>query len=205
MIGKLKNVLRNQWLLWRRWYFNQHGHRNAWVVPTHMSERERLLLYRLVRQNKSVKVVLEVGSYLGASASFLAAGLIDAKRNGCVHCVDTWQNEAMSEGIRDTWQDFLRNTAKYKRLLTPHRGRSDEIAKTFPESIDFLFIDGDHSYEGCLNDIRSWIGKVRPGGTVAFHDYSWAEGVRRAVNEEVLDSRVVSRDFVDTICWCVLK
>jgi predicted O-methyltransferase YrrM len=187
------------------WVFNKHGHSHTWSIPTHMSKRERLLLYRLVRRNKKVRIILEVGSYLGASTTVLAAGLIDSRRNGCVHCVDTWKNEAMTEGLRDTWHDFLRNTGRYRTTIKPHRGRSDEIAQTFGESIDFLFIDGDHSYAGCLNDIRSWIGKVRSGGTVVFHDYSWAEGVRTAVEEEVLNGKVVSCAVVDTIFWCVLK
>ena len=35
---------------------------------------------------------------------------------------------------------------------------------------DFLFIDGDHSYEGCLKDINTWFPSLSPGGLIAFHD-----------------------------------
>jgi predicted O-methyltransferase YrrM len=36
--------------------------------------------------------------------------------------------------------------------------------------VDFLFIDGDHRYEGVLADWRDYAPLVRPGGLVAFHD-----------------------------------
>lgn len=39
-------------------------------------------------------------------------------------------------------------------------------------AIDFLFIDGDHSYEGVRADWLVWSPVVRPGGIVAFHDTS---------------------------------
>ena len=36
--------------------------------------------------------------------------------------------------------------------------------------LDFLFIDGDHSYEGVRRDFLDYGPMVRPGGLVAFHD-----------------------------------
>jgi hypothetical protein len=38
-------------------------------------------------------------------------------------------------------------------------------------SLDFVYIDGDHSLEGIYNDIYAWTPKVRMGGVVAGHDY----------------------------------
>lgn len=40
------------------------------------------------------------------------------------------------------------------------------------EPLDFLFIDGDHSYEGVRRDFELYAPLVRPGGLVAFHDVS---------------------------------
>jgi predicted O-methyltransferase YrrM len=37
-------------------------------------------------------------------------------------------------------------------------------------SVDFVFIDGDHSYEGLRGDWEGWSGLVAPGGVVALHD-----------------------------------
>lgn len=50
------------------------------------------------------------------------------------------------------------------------------------ESLDFAFIDADHSYEGCLADIKAWSPKIRPGGMLCGHDVNWPT-VRKAVVE----------------------
>jgi cephalosporin hydroxylase len=46
-------------------------------------------------------------------------------------------------------------------------------------AIDFLFIDGDHSYEGVRQDFETFAPLVRPGGLIAFHDTVFCEGVQR--------------------------
>ena len=40
------------------------------------------------------------------------------------------------------------------------------------ERLDFVFIDANHSYEACLEDIRLWFPKVKPNGVIAGHDYT---------------------------------
>jgi hypothetical protein len=35
-----------------------------------------------------------------------------------------------------------------------------------------VFVDGDHSYEGCRGDIEAWTPHVRVGGVIAIHDYN---------------------------------
>ena len=52
------------------------------------------------------------------------------------------------------------------------------------ELVDFVYIDGDHSYDACLNDIESWWDRVKPGGVLGGDDFSVREnGVARAVIE----------------------
>lgn len=70
------------------------------------------------------------------------------------------------------------------------RGRSVEAAAHFPDgAADFVFIDADHSYEGCRRDLESWAGKVRVGGWLCGHDYENGDfpkfGVTQAVDEFV--------------------
>ena len=71
----------------------------------------------------------------------------------------------------------------FKQIIVPLRGDSNRMAKTFDDRIDLLFIDADHSYEGCLNDWLSWNRFLAPGAIAAFHDISWAEGVIRVVRD----------------------
>ena len=49
-----------------------------------------------------------------------------------------------------------------------------------------LFIDGDHSYEGAHGDWLAHKNFLRSGSVIIFHDWDWAEGVKRTVNENVL-------------------
>ena len=64
-----------------------------------------------------------------------------------------------------------------KRFQAMHliRGdsHSDEVlarVKSITQSLDILFIDGDHTYEGVKRDFFAYSPLVRPGGVVAFHD-----------------------------------
>lgn len=63
-----------------------------------------------------------------------------------------------------------------------------EAAKTVEDgSLDFVFVDADHSYEGCKADIEAWLPKLKPGGLMCGHDYAHPEfpkwGVKQAVDE----------------------
>lgn len=42
-------------------------------------------------------------------------------------------------------------------------------------SLDFAFIDADHSYAGCRRDIEAWLPKVKRGGLLGGHDYGKAD------------------------------
>lgn len=71
---------------------------------------------------------------------------------------------------------------------------------------DLLFIDGDHSYAGCMADFRMYGGMVSPGGIVAFHDIclfpdqwpeagvglAWREVKALCGGEEIIDPHGVS-------------
>jgi glycosyltransferase involved in cell wall biosynthesis/predicted O-methyltransferase YrrM len=174
-------------------------HSGALNIFTHLSIPERLLLYSLAMELPDYNRVVEIGSYLGASTCFLAAGA--RSRTGKVYAVDTWTNLAMSEGSKDTYQEFLKNTEPLREWIVPLRGFSHEVANSFSEKIDLLFIDGDHSYEAVQTDLKAWLPKVRDGGIVAFHDYSWAEGVRKAIREFVVPLQIEGGHHLDSIYW----
>ena len=71
-----------------------------------------------------------------------------------------------------------------------HRGPSQDMLARFPDDhFDWIYIDGDHSYEGASGDARIAATKVRPGGYLVFNDFAHADpylgayGVHRAVVE----------------------
>jgi hypothetical protein len=51
--------------------------------------------------------------------------------------------------------------------------------------VDFVFIDGDHSPEGCRGDWDVWHPHVPSGGSVAFHDARGGSEGPRAVVEQL--------------------
>jgi hypothetical protein len=57
------------------------------------------------------------------------------------------------------------------------------------QTIDFAYIDGDHSYEGVCADLAALFPKMKDDGIIAFDDYHrfgwWGDGVLRAIHEFV--------------------
>lgn len=69
-------------------------------------------------------------------------------------------------------------------------------------TLDFAFIDADHSYEACKEDLELWAPKVRAGGIVAGHDYGaiWP-GVVEAVHEYVANNGLKLHLGTDSLWW----
>lgn len=64
-----------------------------------------------------------------------------------------------------------------KQLLPYHnctlmRKFSHDAASIVPDNLDFVFIDGDHSYEAVLEDLHDWVPKIRSGGLLLGHDWA---------------------------------
>ena len=173
---------RNAGNLFLEWRYPQL--RVAFGIRSHLTHKERITLYLLAR---STPLVVEIGAYLGASSCCFGAARIP-QGAGRVICIDTWANDAMSEGRRDTWQEFNDNTRPYSDCIVPVRGFSVDVLASVRREIshvDLLFIDGDHAYESVKADWDAYKPFLRSGSTVVFHDYGWAEGVRRVVHEDV--------------------
>ncbi len=152
-------------------------------IFTHLTQDEKHTLKNLAT-NINGKVFVELGSYLGASSYYIASGLTN-KPDAKLYCIDTWQNDAMSEGKRDTYCEFLCNIKPFSNFIVPLRDTTTNAALNFRQNIDFLFIDAGHDYEDVYNDVTHWLPKLNHGATVVFHDIGWAEGVKRVVNENI--------------------
>tara|TARA_B110000238_G_C15889097_1_gene336869 strand:- start:36 stop:524 length:489 start_codon:yes stop_codon:yes gene_type:complete len=72
---------------------------------------------------------------------------------------------------------------KYKDRLIPIQGKSGIVVNEVP-NVDLVFIDADHSYQGCSIDIKAYTPKVNQGGILSGHDIDFP-GVNKAVNELV--------------------
>lgn len=180
----------------------RHGLSSAATIETHLTMEEKLALFNLVR-TKRPRVIVEIGSYLGASSCFMAAAIARYRLNSRLYCVDTWRNDAMSEGARDTYEEFLHNTAPFSQAIRPVRQMSVDAAKEFREQIDLLFIDGDHRYAAVREDWTCWSRHLGETAVVAFHDIGWAEGVQRVVAEQV-SPLAAFEERLPNLYWAVL-
>jgi predicted O-methyltransferase YrrM len=72
-----------------------------------------------------------------------------------------------------------------KRAIIKKMYSAEAVEDIKDGSLDFVFIDGDHSYAGCSNDIKLWKSKVKKGGWIGGHDYAHPKlpGVKKAVDE----------------------
>jgi hypothetical protein len=114
-------------------------------------------------------------------------------------------NDAMDNvAAKDVYREFLENTMDFEDRVFPHIGLSEDIAKTFPHVIDMIFFDGDHSEEGITTDWLSWEPKLKSGCCVIFHDWSWAEGVKKVILEQV-HPKVKYFDTLPNLWWGWLK
>jgi predicted O-methyltransferase YrrM len=176
------------------------GLQHASSIPTSVDQTELQALYYLARNSPNGATILEIGSYLGASTCYLAAGA--SKVNGQVLCVDTWMNETMPEGVRDTYVEFTKNTKGAKQWIRTIRKSSDQLSvEDIPAGLDLVFIDGDHSYEAVKRDFERITPWLTANGIVVFHDAATFEGVTCTIGEALVSGKWVVAGVVGNLCW----
>lgn len=143
----------------------------------------------LFRSARGRRRIVEIGSFRGKSAVFLALGSADV--GGRVLCIDPHMNFAGAERERYGQADHEALVAAVRRhgvdeRVTPIVRTSEEARAEYDGApIDLLWVDGDHNYEPARRDFEMWAPLVAVGGIIAGHDYSHGAGVRRAWDEVV--------------------
>ena len=142
-------------------------------APVLMSRAERLLLYTLAFCLRP-KRYLEIGTFKGGSALLVNTALNSLHVEGRLVCVDLQPQIDPAHW----WLLKLRTT-----LLT---GYSPAILPQAREAagglFDFILIDGDHTYQGVLNDGLGVLPFAADGAYLLFHD-SFLPDVARAIDE----------------------
>jgi predicted O-methyltransferase YrrM len=179
----------------------QRGLAGAYKIPTFTAREELEALFELAHDCPPDAHALEVGSYLGASTCFLAAGL--RGMNASLVCIDTWQNETMPDGVRDTFSIFEKNIAAVRNQLTIIRKSSGEVTALDlgDRKFDIIFLDGDHSYKQTRADFDLVSDLVTPDGVLAFHDSQFFEGVSRVIGEALASGRWQIAGNVGNLFW----
>jgi len=136
-------------------------------------------------KDRSNLVGAEIGVGLGNQASFYLSELdIDF-----VFLIDpyvAYKDERIMrklEIIREWEKKAHERLDKYKHKIKWIKGKSADAAILITDnSLDFVYIDANHTYESMAEDISLYYPKVKKGGLLSGHDYDYGS-VKRAVDE----------------------
>jgi len=193
MINRLKNILKKRKLKRIANYRDIDG----WLT-----DNEALGLYNIARKLPKQSHSLEIGSWQGKSSYCISKGIKDGKLTVIdpfnasggfdIASEKEYQLKTKEKGETTLLESFkynMNNLGVLNKIIVK-KGYSydfdDEIG-----ALDFLFIDGDHSVEGCKKDYELYSDKVKKGGFIAFHDFDESRldlGPTYVVNNYVLKS-----------------
>lgn len=132
-------------------------------------------------------VWVEVGVFHGCSLAWLGVETVNRGMPLTIHGVDSfagWPGVAQGDLLRASfWANITPVAEALGDRFHVHDCPSVDAATRFPDaSLDVVWIDADHSYEGAKADIAAWLPKVRAGGVIGGDDMPFP-GVAKAVRE----------------------
>ena len=141
------------------------------------------LCFDIYLLNSKASSWVEIGSYTGESALIFAAFPF-VKELNCVDPMVLGKRTDLEESFRERLKYFMK---PFWPKVDLHIETSEEYSKKVPDnSIDVVYIDGDHEYPCVLNDLYLWYPKLRSGGFLCGHDYQCGhKGVDKALEEFV--------------------
>lgn len=144
-------------------------HKYLQTLPSGLtSHEEKYALYNLGKTHNNI---VEVGSFCGGSTCYIAQGHKDGNRKGIITTIDSGQ--AQLEKSRTQNQILLDNLKNFDYLdrVRVIQGDSLKVVSSIPkDSLDALFLDGNHSFNYLERELKEWLPKVKKGGTIAIHD-----------------------------------
>jgi MMP 1-O-methyltransferase len=169
--------------------------RSTGSIEGWLTDDEGKFLYCAARNCTGKGAIVEIGSWKGKSTVFIGKGSESAGKIK-IYAIDPH--------IEGTYEEFKRNikNAELNDIVIPVVKTSGEAAKDFLEPVEFIFIDGDHTYEKVKQDFELWFPKLINKGIIAFHDTVAWPGPRKVVKKYIYTSRYVKNiGFVDSITF----
>jgi hypothetical protein len=162
---------------------------------------DRHWVFEMIFRSSNPRLIIEVGSWKGASAVHMALLCKELELDAAVVCVDTWlgspehvlerrYDESLNRrwGYPQLYHGFLANVIKWKceDVIVPFPATSENAAVVFSQygvKADVIYIDAAHEYEPALRDFITYWDLLDDGGYLIGDDYIGWEGVTRAANE----------------------
>jgi len=148
------------------------------TFPTGIDEATAEFLYSIARLTRP-EVAVEIGTANGNASIAIGQALEDNKR-GVLYTFDPQEQELVHIAIK---KSGLKNRIKYIIGYS-----TNALPKLNFSKLDFVFIDGDHSYENVKKDFDLVKDLIPMGGIVVFHDTTLlsSDGPKRVV-EQILN------------------
>lgn len=140
-------------------------------------------LLRALLMNIAPRKVVEIGSYIGVSTLWIASAMQEYRDayHSQLHCIDIFPDHTHNpwhpgKSLIDPYAFVSANVEAcgFSEFVTLHKGRSEQVIDQLIADglapVDFVFIDGDHTPEGCLRDFQKIAPYVTAGGYILFHD-----------------------------------
>ena len=125
------------------------------------------------------------GAEIGTRKGIFAESLCQRHPAMHLHCIDPWMeyNWVTQRRQEELYPHALKRLSSYNVTII-RKTSMDAVQDFSDETLDFVYIDGNHKFDFVMCDLIHWAKKVRQGGIVALHDYrpgEWA-GVVQAIN-----------------------
>lgn len=151
-----------------------------------------------------------IGCELGVCRGHNLRYLLDRSPNiEKIYAIDPWKSYVdmpwgvISQEEVSGWRTVaLEMLSPYMNKVNILELTSVAAAEKIPDySLDYIFIDGDHSYEAVTRDLRLYWNKVKPGGLFTGHDWVLND-VKRAVTEFRTEYKInTAMQFTDFHAW----
>jgi cephalosporin hydroxylase len=173
------------------------------------------LYERMVKEASDGDSFIEIGSWKGRSACYMAELIKESGKKITLYCIDTWTGDVFGEGnlgqsyhifsgnltgqgfkINKDYKDAQKN---YDSDITAIVLDSLSAAELFKdESCQFIFLDGAHGYENVKKEIELYVPKLKKGGYLGGHDYP-DPNIERAVREGLTNVESITNYFESNI------
>ena len=153
--------------------------------------------------------IVEVGCYFGRSTCYMAELIKASGKKIKFDVIDIFTGSKSERGMLKVvakfggsiYNAFIQNMKEAGVLdyVNPIIGDSAKTAKRYADgSLDFVFIDADHTYESVKKDIEAWLPKIKSSGVLAGHDYQCKKhpGVAKAVDEKFKDIQIKGTSWI---------